>query len=82
MRLSSDRMRYKNDMSTCRFCKNLYDLHVKDHMMRECPVVGDLPTARQHRTRERVSKKGKWVDHPDDDIVFDRLEFFTTYHPP
>ena len=81
-RLSRDRMRYKNDMSTCRFCKNLYDLHVKDHMMRECPVVGDLPTARQHRTRERVSKKGKWVDHPDDDIVFDRLEFFTTYHPP
>ena len=81
-RLSRDRIRYRNDMSTCRFCKNLYDLHVKDHMMRECPAVGSLPTARQHRTRDRVSKKGKWIDNADDDTVFDRLEFFTTYHPP
>ena len=74
-------LRYENDMTECKMCLHLYDLHTKDHLMSDCPKYeGPVITPKRStaRPKKRLCEDGSW----NDQHIWDRLIFFHTYHPP
>ena len=71
--------RYANDLTECPRCGNLYDLHVQNHLLNDCPFAG-YPRMAESRgpPKKRLCDKDKWVNQE----TWDRLFYFVSHKTP
>ena len=71
--------RYINDLTACPRCGNLYDLHVQDHLLNDCPYFGyPRMTESNGPPKKRLCNNEQWVN-PD---TWDRLYYFVSHKTP